>query len=164
MGTWRARPPITDQSDGLPTCWAHALESWTFATHGVSNETVAELLDRFRALGCVTPAGALRASRALPHLKRIYDLDAEKMTDPATLTPAKVQAALRRAHALLAYTSAPSDGPQMHHAVVIYGADKFSMCVMDPLAYPEDELPGAYLTYRISDFRRDKTEMTLLSR
>lgn len=164
MGTWRARPPITDQADGQLNCWAHAMESWTFATHGVANETVEELMDRFRDLSCVTPSGSLRAKRALPHLKRLYDLDAEQIDDAKDLTAGKVQQSLKRSHSLLAYTSAADSGPQMHHVVVIYGADKFSMCVMDPLAHPENELPGDYITYRISDFTRDKTELTLLAR
>lgn len=164
MGTWRARPPITDQNDGQLNCWAHAMESWTFATHGVANETVDELMDRFRDLSCVTPSGSLRAKRALPHLKRIYDLDAEKIDDPDELNAAKVQKSLKRGHSMLAYTSAPDGGAQMHHVVVVYGADKFSMCVMDPLAFPENDLPGGYVTYRISEFTRDKTELTLLSR
>lgn len=164
MGVWRARPVITDQNDGLPTCWAHAMESWTMATHGVKTELADELIERFRDLRCVTPAGALSPRRALPHLKRIYGLDAEIVTNMAKLTPALVQQALKRAHALMAYTTAPSGGPQMHHVVVIYGADKFTLCAMDPLAHPESPLPGDYVKHRVSDFRADKTEVTLLYR
>lgn len=166
MGTWRAKPPVTDQTEGL-SCWAHAMESWTFATPGVADETADELIGRFDGLSCVNGNGTLRPSRAMPHFKRLYGLQHEIIRDMADFTPAHVQTRLKKGLALLAFTGEPvggGSGPAMSHVVVIYGADKFSFCAMDPLASPSSPLPGGYWCAKASAFRADKTKLTLLWR
>jgi hypothetical protein len=143
------------------------MESWTFATPGVPNETHDELLRRFDALSCLTPGGSLRPARAMPHFKRLYGLNSEVIRDKAGFTTAHLQQRLKKGLALLAYTSAPlggGSGPAMSHVVVIYGADKFSFCAMDPLANPAAALPGAYWCTKATEFRADKTKLTLLWR
>jgi hypothetical protein len=164
MGVWRARSPVTDQLEGN-TCWAHALESWTFATHGVADETADEPIQRFFALGCVTRSGALSPSRALPHLRRIDGLRNEVIHNRNDITSAHIQHTLKRGLALIAYTHGTlGSAPALSHCVVVYGADKFSLCVMDPLTNPGSALPGGYWCQKVSDFRRDLSKATLLYR
>lgn len=165
MGKWRIRPPITDQVEGN-TCWAHALESWLKVTAGVAFETAGELIQKFYTLGCVTRSGALSPSKAVSHLWLMYRLRHEVIYDSNKFTSDYLQSKLRHSHVLLVFTddALDEDGPALSHTVVVYGADKFSFCAMDPLAHPNTLLPGALWCKTFKVFKTGKTILHVLWR
>src|SRR5687767_11132051 len=136
MGTWKMRPPLVDQTAGTFECWATALESWTRITSSVPNMEKYDIIEKFRTFGVVTETNGFRPRRGLPHLEREFGLKNEKLVGSGKLKTEYLQEKLKRSHVLIARLGGlvPLIG-RVFHVVVVYGADKFSFCYMDPLAH-----------------------------
>lgn len=165
MGTWKMRPPLVDQTAGTFECWATALESWTKITPSVTDMDKEDIIDKFRDFGVVTESGGFRPRRGLAHLEREFGLKSEKLVGSGKLTSEYLQGKLKKSYVLVARLGGlvPLIG-RVFHVVVVYGADKFSFCYMDPLANPMDSfgLTAGFVTKKFSEFTT--TECTVMWR
>lgn len=165
MGTWKMRPPLIDQTAGTFECWATALESWTKVTSGVTDMEKEDIIEKFRGFGVVTASGGFRPRRGLAHLDREFGLKSEKLIGKGKLTSEYLQEKLKKSYVLVARLGGlvPLVG-RVFHVVLVYGADKFSFCYMDPLANMADPLglTANYVTKTFNDFTA--TECTVMWR
>lgn len=154
MGAWRMRPPIVEQPDDFTKCWAAVFESFSQVTPPYKKITIDEIIDRFtkRPGRRVRPNGNLRLPSGLLEFERDFSLDFRIDIDSKDFTTEFLQPLVSKSHVmlyLLSWVPIPdlpdgSRGRRVWHTVLVYGADKFSYCVMDPL------VPGIYLTHKFA--------------
>ena len=147
MGAWRMRPPIVPQPDDYTRCWAAVFESFSRVTPPYEKITLDEIVDRFtkRPGRPVRRNGNLRLPRGLLQFEYDFGLDFMINIKKSDLTTEFLQPLLRKSHVMLFFRSwVRGPNRRVWHTVLVYGADKFSFCVMDPL------VPDIYLTHRFA--------------
>jgi hypothetical protein len=151
---WRARPPSIQQ--GILTCWSASISSFSRAVHGFRDfADIASVRAEFSKFtpGEINPDGSLKtptgwvkfASRFSLHIQEIRIRDplgsvgaaSPGITDSIVaddLALVHFSSKLRRSHVIV--VKGTSDPTAASHTVVVYGADKFRLCFMDPLRDP----------------------------
>lgn len=157
MSAWRMRPPPTLQ--GALTCWAAAISSFGRVTRGVPDwATPGDVVKHFKShlAGELNGDGSLKTPSGWVAFAKAFDLEIEeiRLNDPlrgagtATpgitskvandLAPEHFVGKLQKSHVITVIGTLHSSG--LSHTVVVYGADKFRLCYMDPLSDPSRPL------------------------
>lgn len=152
MAAWRARPSAVQQ--GILTCWAAAISSFSRITPGVpSFPRVEDVIAHFERVhrAELNPDGSLRVPSGMVafadefklrieevRLRRPSGAGAATSGIPSTvaddLGPRHFVSKLKRSHVIVV---TGTDDPRGHsHTVVVYGADNLRLCFMDPLSDP----------------------------
>jgi hypothetical protein len=158
MQAWRMRPPPTQQ--GALTCWAAAISAFARVTPGIPKwgtpeDVITEFKKHPTLQFTVNTDNSLRTPRGWRFFANIFGLEIEEIrfTDPLTgrvgsatrgivshaaaeLIPTHFVPKLRRSHVITVI--APRNPKHFSHTVVVYGADTFRLCFMDPLRDPLD--------------------------
>ena len=159
MSEWRMRPPPTLQ--GALTCWAAAISSFGRVTRGVPDWASPEAVVKHFAADATLKAelnadGSLKAPSGYIAFAKAFDLKIEeiRINNPLTgagiatskitskvsndLAPEHFVGKLQKSHVLTVIGIA--DSSALSHAVVVYGADRFRLCYMDPIFDPSRPL------------------------
>jgi hypothetical protein len=151
---WRSRPPSIQQ--GPLECWAAAISSFSRAVFGIKDfSTIADVQAEFRSFapGEILPDGSLSTPSGWIEFANRFGLNIVEIriidptagrAGPATsgiissavddLEAGHFTPKLRRSHVIVVKGTRRASG--LSHTVVVYGADRFRLCFMDPLRDP----------------------------
>lgn len=147
MGAWRMRPPPVQQ--GPLQCWAAAISSWSRVVSRVKDfTTIRAVIDEFRRFAPdeINTDGTLKTPSGWIAFAKEFDLKIEEILLSGAPTPgirvtrasdlklSHFESKLQSSHVLVVI--APETDAGMSHTVVVYGADRFHICFMDPLQDP----------------------------
>lgn len=126
---WRMRPPVVPQGNTFK-CWAAAMSSWAQITRGVIKFKRDDLVDHMRRRGFVTLRDGLRSPDGVRELIRIFGLKFQRIRGGGSLSCVNLCPKLKHSHVVVLFRRPDAT---VHHAVVIYGVDRFNICFMDPV-------------------------------
>ena len=153
MSKWRERPPPTLQ--GALTCWAAAISSFGRVTRGVPDwKAPSDVIKHFNAAfpDELNADGSLKTPSGWIVFAKAFGLSLEEIRlknppiGPGAATSGMTStvvddlalehfaAKLKKSHVITVIAPENEDNPS--HTVVVYGADKFRLCYMDPLSDP----------------------------
>ncbi len=153
MAAWRMRPMPVQQ--GALTCWAAAISSFSRVTRGVTDfASVPDVVARFNASlpAELNSDGSLKTPSGWIAFAKEFDLEVEeiRINDPikgagtatSGITSKVVDSLeanhfvpkLQHSHVIVVIGTSSLHG--LSHTVVVYGADRFRLCFMDPLSDP----------------------------
>ena len=149
---WRFRPIAVPQPKPR-LCWAAAIKAYTFATPGVTNRKMREVIAIAKRWGRVEPDGTLKNDAETYRMLEeefhlVNDTAARRAEKLAVAEPGQDLDKLARdelprdyfrdklSHSHVVFSYFLGFGPResgVWHMVTVYGYDKFSFCYMDPL-------------------------------
>jgi hypothetical protein len=157
MQAWRMRPPPMQQSE--LTCWAAAISSFAQVTPGIPKwgtpeDVITEFKKHPTLKFTVNTDDSLKTPRGWRIFANMFGLEIEEirldifLVGPGAATrgivsqvaddllPSHFVPKLRRSHVITVI--APHNREHFSHTVVVYGADTFRLCYMDPFVDPSN--------------------------